>query len=174
MYIIKKGTFKWKSNMYTKRFFKNCTALEEIQIDTMDEITDVGMDAFTGTPWEQKKLEENENHMFVLNDILVRYLLDTYYAGDEEETYDDNNIREIIYSYTEPQNTIMEEVVVPENVTKIAPKAFYGAYSVKNITFPKGIKEVGEAAFDYTKWLEEYLEEEHYLIINKHLVKIWN
>lgn len=160
--------------MYTKRFFKNCTALEEIQIDTMDEITDVGMDAFTGTPWEQKKLEENENHMFVLNDILVRYLLDTYYAGDEEETYDDNNIREIIYSYTEPQNTIMEEVVVPENVTKIAPKAFYGAYSVKNITFPKGIKEVGEAAFDYTKWLEEYLEEEHYLIINKHLVKIWN
>ena len=172
--LLKKVHLSGKVTCIPKNFFKNCTALEEIQIDTMDEITDVGMDAFTGTPWQQKKMEENEDHMFIINDILVKYLPNTYYAGDEEETYDDNNIRKIIYSYTEPQNTIMEEVVVPENVTKIAPKAFYGAYSVKNITFPKGIEEVGEAAFDYTKWLEEYLEEEHYLIINKHLVKIWN
>lgn len=160
---LKKVHLKGKITFIPSCLFQGCTALEEIDIDTMDQITRIDKDAFTNTPWEKKKLEESEDHMFILNDILVKYQPNTYYVGDEEK-----NI------YTEPKNVIMEDVVIPDTVTKIAPKAFYGAYSVRNITFPKSIKEVGDVAFDYTTWLEEYLEKEHYLIINEHLIKIWH
>lgn len=93
----------------------------------------------------------------------------------EEFSYDEGieKIKEVNFTYTPPANAEMEKVTIPGNIKAIAGYAFYGAYSVKEIVFDSQIKniEIGEAAFDFTTWEQEYLEQEDFLVIGGNLVK---
>lgn len=162
--------------------FLRCEALEDIRIENPNAITSIGERAFERTPWLKEQCSQSENKMLIINHILVSYLPNVYYAGaydgipyeelsEEEER---TKMTEENFTYTEPEGVEMETVTIPADITKIADRAFYGAYSVKEIQFDPQIKniEIGDYAFDFTTWQKEYLEKEDFLIIGGKLVKI--
>ena len=161
--------------------FLKCKALESIQIADESNITYIGGRVFDQTPWLTKQLKESENNMLIINDILVKYQPNVFYAGEyegtpyEELSYSEENskINEENFTYTAPTGAKMETVTIPGNVKAISKRAFYGAYSVEKVTFDSAIKniEIGEAAFDFTTWEKEYLEKENFLVIGGTLVK---
>ena len=55
-------------------------------------------------------------------------------------------IEEFAFSYM----TRLEEVVIPDTVTKIGQSAFQACTKLKKVTFPKQLKEIGNGAFDTT------------------------
>lgn len=44
-------------------------------------------------------------------------------------------------------NTLIKDLVIPDNLHKINPYAFNGCLSIENVTIPKNIKEIGVSAF---------------------------
>lgn len=46
-------------------------------------------------------------------------------------------------------NTLIKDLVIPDNLHKISPYAFNGCRSIENVTIPKNIKEIGKGAFAY-------------------------
>ena len=54
----------------------------------------------------------------------------------------------------------IEGIVLPDSITNISERAFYSAYSLRNIIIPKNVKSVGEDAFRYCDMLTIYCESE--------------
>lgn len=168
------------SQIGNKAFF-GCKALESIQIEDSGAINYIGNCSFDQTPWLTEQLKQAENKMLIINDILVKYQPEVFYAGEYEGIpYEDlsedeqrTKVSDSNFTYTPPSDAKMETVTIPGNVKAIAGNAFYGAYSVKKIVFDSNIKEIkiGEGAFDFTTWQKEYLDRENFLVIGGTLVK---
>lgn len=54
---------------------------------------------------------------------------------------------------------ILEEIVIPEGVKKISPKAFHLCYSLKTVHIPKSLEEIGNRAFAYAPIENIYLKD---------------
>lgn len=160
--------------------FFGCKKLENIQIEDSSKLNGIGGCSFDQTPWLTEQLMQSENKMLIINDILVKYLPEVFYAGEydgipyEELSVNEQRLMsEEKFTYMPPSDVKMETVTIPENVKAIAGSAFYGAYSVDKVIFDSNIKdiEIGVGAFDFTTWEKEYLERENFLVIGGTLVK---
>lgn len=160
--------------------FFGCKMLENIQIEDSSKLNKFGCSSFDQTPWLTEQLKQSENKMLIINDILVKYLPEVFYAGEydgipyEELTANGRRLMsEEQFTYTPPSDVKMETVTIPENIKAIAGEAFYGAYSVEKVVFDSNIKdiEIGIGAFDFTTWEKEYLEQEDFLVVGGNLVK---
>jgi len=161
--------------------FFGCKALENIQIEDSSKLNDIGSCSFDQTLWLTEQLKQSENKMLIINNILVKYQPEVFYAGEYDGTpYEELSSNERItkvneenFTYTPPSDVKMETVTIPGNVKTIAGGAFYGAYSVEKVVFDSKIKgiEIGEGAFDFTTWEKEYLDRENFLVIGGNLVK---
>lgn len=178
---LKKVEIKGKLSHIKEEAFQGCECLENIVIDNTDNISYVGRNAFDGTPWLETQLNEADNHMLVLNHILVRYKPEVSYAGEyggvsyfDGISYDEVNKMSEEFTYTEPIDAKMETVTIPGEITQIAGGAFYGAYSVEKVTFDSNIKqlEIGERAFDFTTWELEYMKNHNFMVVGGNLLKI--
>lgn len=161
--------------------FLKCRMLENIQIEDTSHIAYIGSRAFDQTPWLSNQLKQSQSKMLIINDILVKYQPNVFYAGEYEGiSYDELSVEEertkmkdSAFTYAAPKQAQMETVTIPRNIKMIAGNAFYGAYSVENVIFDSSINkiEIGKNAFDFTTWEKEYLEKENFLIIGGNLVK---
>lgn len=175
--VVIKGTV---SEIGDEAFF-GCKALENIQIEDSSKLNDIGSCSFDQTPWLTEQLKQSENKMLIINNILVKYQPEVFYAGEYDGTpYEELSSNERItkvneenFTYTPPSDVKMETVTIPGNVKTIADGAFYGAYSVEKVVFDSNIKgiEIEEGAFDFTTWEKEYLDRENFLVIGGNLVK---
>ena len=177
---LKKVTIKGALSEIGNTAFLKCKTLEDIQIEDSSNITYIGGRAFDQTPWLTKQLNQSGDKMLIINHILVKYLPNTFYAGEYAgipyEELSEEQIRtrtDSDFTYTTPKNVKMETVTIPGEVRSIANNAFYGAYSVENVIFDSEIREIeiGEGAFDFTTWEIEYMKKEDYLVIAGNLVK---
>lgn len=179
---LKKVVIKGKLTQLETEVFQGCEALEDIVIENMDHLAYVGRNAFDGTPWLETQLNEADNHMLVLNHILVRYKPEVSYAGEyggvpyfDGISYEEiNKMAGEKFTYTEPVNAKMETVTIPGDITQIAGGAFYGAYSVEKVIFDPSIKQIdiGERAFDFTTWELEYMKNHNFMVVGGNLLKI--
>ena len=179
---LKKVVIKGKLTQLEEAVFQGCEVLEDIIIENTDNLVYIGRNAFDGTPWLEMQLNEADNHMLVLNHILVRYKPEVSYAGEyggvsyfDGISYDEiNKMTGEKFTYTEPVNAKMETVTIPGDITQIAGGAFYGAYSVEKVIFDPSIKqiEIGERAFDFTTWELEYMKNHNFMVIGGNLLKV--
>ncbi len=112
--------------------FYGCKTLTEITLP--DTLTYLGDGAFCGcTALESINLNGNEAFVF-----------------ENGALYDADKTTLIAYL----PKTAAEEFAVPESVTAIAPKAFYGCKAIEKLTLP-GVTEIGPFAFTNCSSLEE-------------------
>lgn len=67
------------------------------------------------------------------------------------ETKDGKKDKDIIIKHTEQNFT---EIVIPNSVTHIGDKAFYGCQKLKDVTMPDNIESFGFSVFDDTAWYD--------------------
>lgn len=180
---LKEIVIKGEVSKIGDQAFLGCEVLEDIQIEDSSKLNNIGKCSFDKTPWLTEQLEQSANKMLIINDILVKYQPEVFYAGEYDGTpYEDFSANEQFmnmkmseesFTYTEPSDVKMETVTIPKNVKAIAGNAFYGAYSVEKVVFDSNIKdiEIGVGAFDFTTWEKEYLDKENFLVIGGTLVK---
>ena len=63
-------------------------------------------------------------------------------------------------------HTELKSVVIPDGVTSIGMRAFYGCTSLSEITFPKTVTDFGENAFAGTKWFTVQQKENPLVVVN--------
>lgn len=177
---LKEVIIKGEVSEIGDRAFFGCKMLENIQIEDNSKLNKFGCSSFDQTPWLTEQLKQSENKMLIINDILVKYLPEVFYAGEYDGIpYEELSVNgrrlmsEEKFTYTPPSDVKMETVTIPENIKAIAGDAFYGAYSVEKVIFDSNIKnmEIGVGAFDFTTWEKEYLEQENFLVVGGNLVK---
>lgn len=68
--------------------------------------------------------------------------------------------------------TEIESVTIPEGVFRIGDQAFYECALLKTVNFPSTVKYIGVQAFWNTPWLENDLEKNQYVVVNKILISV--
>lgn len=66
------------------------------------------------------------------------------------------------------------EVVIPDNVTSIADRAFMNTEKVESISFPESVEYIGRQAFYNTGWLNKLSAENELVIVNGFLLSANN
>lgn len=134
-----------------ERAFSTCKSLEEVRIPEgvryigesafnscgniknfyfPSSIKEIGFGAFSGIDSIENLYIHNLIKWFDIN-------IDSY--GSNPMQYANK-----IYLDGQP----LEVLTIPNTVTEVPAKAFYGAKGIKNIIIPYGVKEIGEYAFD--------------------------
>ena len=68
--------------------------------------------------------------------------------------------------------TEIESVTIPEGVFRIGDQAFYDCALLKTVNVPSTVKFIGVQAFWNTPWLENDLEKNQYVVVNKILISV--
>lgn len=69
-------------------------------------------------------------------------------------------------------DTCVTEVVIEEGVESIAENVFLNCTSLKDISFPSSIKEIGTSAFKNTAWEKQKLKEADGIVVNSILIEV--
>ena len=112
--------------------FYYCKNLTSVKISK--SVTSIGKNAFVGCSGLQK---------VIVPDIAA-------WCSVSFASFMDNPISQCHYLYSD-DNTEITELTIPENVTHIAPYAFYDCSNIKKFTIPDGLLSIGEDAFPYPK-----------------------
>ena len=163
--------------------FSGCTSLSEITIPS--SVTGIGQEAFAETKWLSDK--QNENPYVVINGILI----DVSKAGTNLNIPDTVkkircDIPKNIVSVTLPSSiteinsgmfadcTLLKKITIPTSITSIGDGAFSGCTSLETIEIPETVESLEISAFIGTKWLENNLVDDKYLIVNSMLYDTQN
>ena len=60
----------------------------------------------------------------------------------------------------------LKSIVIPDGVESIGKMAFAMCFSLSNITFPKSVNSIEKGAFDPTKWLNDQIAADQFVIVN--------
>lgn len=140
--------------------FNYCTSLTSITIP--DSVTTIGVGAFNDTQWLIAKQNGNQNHLVVVNGILI----DGVKASGEvsipndittigESAFRGSGIKSITIpdSVTSIRNrafsqcTYLTSVTIPNSVTSIGYATFQSCTSLISVTIPDSVSSIGEYAF---------------------------
>lgn len=77
-------------------------------------------------------------------------------------------------SVLESCRTEGSRVVIPEGVTEIASRAFYGMQKVEDIQIPSSVTCIGAEAFEGTAWLEAERKKRSYVAVNGILISAFH
>ena len=114
--------------------FLNCAALSEITISK--NLRNVGSHAFQGTQW----LSDQKNEFVIIGDqVLIKY------NGIEESVTVPFGVMRITDAFED--NYFPMEIVLPDSLTAIGPKAFSGCRSLERINIPERVESIGDSAF---------------------------
>lgn len=103
--------------------FASCASLREIKHPATSKITSIGKDAFVSTEWYNYYAQNNGTEFVSLGTVLIGYV------GDQTVTELDLSGSEF------------------DNLTVIAPYAFYKLSNLEKITIGDSFKEIGSCAF---------------------------
>lgn len=117
--------------------FGSCKSLTEIEIP--DSVTNVGKSSFAGTPWYDKRLEEN-------GFIIVNGTLAAVDDSITEFQIPDNVTAIGEYAFS---SCDIADVTIPNSVKSIGFESFFNCKSLKNITLPEGVTTIDDRAFIY-------------------------
>ncbi len=93
----------------------------------------------------------------IQNNILKKYI------GNEEKIIIPEGVEKIAsLAFGRPDNQesqcpALKEVILPETITEIAPKAFYRCETLEKINLPGSLKSIGAEAFSYCYQLREII-----------------
>jgi len=130
--------------------FKACCDMTSVKIP--ENVTSIGNGAFSNclsleTVYIPKSVESIGDEVFYycsnLRDITVD-VANPYYCIDENGVLFDKNKTTLI---VHPINKSSTRYIIPEGVTRIEGKAFYGCSNLESITIPDSVTYIGLAAF---------------------------
>lgn len=147
--------------------FAGCTNLESVVLS--ENIESVDRTAFENTSW----------FATVSGTTKYLYYTDTYngvkkivlYLGSDSEVRIPSDVTEI--SATAFRGvTSMTALIVPNNalLTSIPAYAFKDCTSLETVTISASVKEIGEGAFEGTKWLQTTLAAQEFVVVNGKLI----
>lgn len=141
--------------------FYACKELSNITIPS--SVTKIGDSVFIRTPWLDKKRAENDDHLVIINHILIEgvhasgkiTIPDGVKIIKNDAFLNSANITGVIMptSVTEIGNNAfyycsnLSTVVLSNAITKIGDAAFYNCTSLKEITIPKNVTKLGADVF---------------------------
>lgn len=144
--------------------FLGCTNLSSVTLS--ENIDNVDRTAFADTEWIQ-------------NTSTYLYYTDTYnginrivlYLGSASEVRIPSDVTEISANAFRGVTT-MTTLIIPDNtkMTAIPANAFKNCTSLQIVTIPEAIKEIGEGAFEGTKWLTSSLASNGFVVVNGNLL----
>lgn len=134
--------------------FKNCKSITSI--DILESIKSIGVGAFEGCSSLQEfdcqspYFEYSEGCLFSIdkchNKTLVHKLFDT------EELFLTQNV--VLKTSAYAGNLRLTKIDMPECITHIPSRAFYGCKNVKSVNLSKNLVQIEEDAFSYCESLE--------------------
>ncbi len=147
--------------------FEGCTNLESVVLS--ENIENVDRTAFENTSWIQT----------VSGTTKYLYYTDTYngvkkivlYLGSDAEVRIPADVTEI--SATAFRGvTSMTALIIPNNtkLTSIPAYAFKDCTSLETVSVSATVKEIGEGAFEGTKWLQSTLTAQGFVVVNGKLI----
>ena len=171
-----------------------CKKLKIIKIP--ESVTEIGADAFEGTPWLEDRRKENP--FVVVNGILIDgwnckgsiTIPDTVKTIGDAAFYDSISNADIMFGVP---NTKLTSVIIPDSVTKICDWAFANCSNLASVTLPESLTSIGDSAFGGcgeltdiripagvtelgggaltgTKWMEEQQKKSPMVIVNGILI----
>lgn len=106
--------------------FKDCSSLQSV--DFPNSVTEIGNWAFFGCSSLQRINVSNDNKHFASVDGVLF-----------------NKDLTVILRF--PQNNDVKEYVIPNSITEIGDRAFYGCSSLQSIVVPDSVTKIGDWAF---------------------------
>ncbi len=134
-----------------KLAFYDCSRLSEVVVANTVNMVDYA--AFNFTPWFQ---ENSEEYLIVGDGVLIKCTVHPNFidlSGKNIKTIgatafwnaqSEGQAAEYGYKYA----STLENIVIPEGVTRIGTSAFAGCYYLEDVTLPSGIMEIGDHAFN--------------------------
>ena len=135
--------------------FRNCTSLEQMELP--ENVTDIGWNAFYScTSLKSIKIPKNlkicRSESFSgcpsLNSVYIEDLLQWLNMEEGPRFYSSNSIAYYI------DGELLEDLVIPQEITGIRNYAFYAGKSIKTVTFHEKVETIGESAFSGCENLE--------------------
>ena len=135
--------------------FRNCTSLEQMELP--ENVTDIGWNAFYScTSLKSIKIPKNlkicRSESFSgcpsLNSVYIEDLLQWLNMEEGPRFYSSNSIAYYI------DGELLEDLVIPQEITGIRNYAFYAGKSIKTVTFHEKVETIGESAFSGGENLE--------------------
>lgn len=139
--------------------FQYCLDLTSVTIP--DSVTSIGINAFKGTPWLEKKCTENA--LVIVNGILID---GSTCSGNVVVPDGVTSISGYAFEYCED----LTSIIIPESVIDIGACTFSSCSNLTSITIPDSVKNVGYDAFFETAWLKVKQAENPLVIVNKILI----
>ena len=135
--------------------FYNCTSLEQMELP--ESITDIGWGAFQScTSLKSIKIPKSlvrcKSDAFSdcssLNSVYIEDLLQWLNMEEGPRFYSSNSIAYYI------DGELLEDLVIPQEITGIRNYAFYAGKNIKTVTFHEKVETIGESAFSGCENLE--------------------
>ncbi|MBR6967568.1 MAG: leucine-rich repeat protein [Ruminococcus sp.] len=123
--------------------FYQCSGLEEVKLP--EEINGWGFDAFTGTPWMEKKVAVES--LIIENGILVNGL------GCQGRVEIPDTVT-CIGANAFAENKDITEVIIPDSVKTICENAFGGCSELRSIEIPDSVEVIENSVFGLCTNLE--------------------
>lgn len=118
--------------------FCECKSLEQFEIS--EHVTDIGGYALFGTPWLEKKKNESDAGLVIINHIL----LDGTKSKGSVTIPD--TVKEIaMWAFCGCDE--LTGIVVPDNVTEIKDAAFSKCKNLSNVEISESVTRIGDSAF---------------------------
>jgi len=134
--------------------FSGCTGLANIEIP--DSVTSIGIGPFLMCT-SLESLTVDENNLYYSSDEYGALFnkdkteLICYPCNAEADLYVIPSTVKTISPFAFAANDSVKEITIPEGVKEIGPGAFYLS-NLKEITIPEGVKEIGYLAFAYSNF----------------------
>ena len=135
--------------------FRNCTSLEQMKLP--ESTTDIEWEAF-GSCTSLKSIDVPKNlvrcssdafsNCSNLNSIYIEDLLQWLNMKESPRLYSSNSIDYYI------DGELLENLVIPQEITSIRNYAFYSGKNIKTVTFHEKVESIGESAFNGCENLE--------------------
>ena len=171
------------------RAFENCICLKEVVL--FSEMVEIKEDAFAGCPllnrtgveagiargYRRRMEEEQERNVKIplkrkaeTEEVRETSLAEAEEIRDVSQPELPDTVFCIRNGVLESCKTEGNCVVIPEEVTEIASRAFYGMQKVEEITIPSSVNCIGAEAFEGTAWLEKERKKNSYVVVNGILI----